>query len=76
MFAYLLVLTGLLVDDLAGWPSVKRVVVVEASREKNGIVQQQTRFYLSSLAADKGLFRHGDWHRWLIFLGLAVGAAI
>ena len=41
-----------LLDDLAAWPGIKQVVMVEASREKDGVVQSQTRFYLSSLSAD------------------------
>jgi predicted transposase YbfD/YdcC len=41
-----------LIDDLAHWPGIKQVIMVEASREKNGVVQSQTRFYLSSLSAD------------------------
>jgi predicted transposase YbfD/YdcC len=45
-----------LLDDLASWPSISRVVMVEASREKNGKVQQETRFYLSSLAAEAATF--------------------
>jgi predicted transposase YbfD/YdcC len=45
-----------LLDDVASWPSIKRVVMVEASREKDGKVQQETRFYLSSLAMDATTF--------------------
>jgi predicted transposase YbfD/YdcC len=41
-----------LLDDLADWPAIKQVVMVQANREKNGVVQSQTRFYLSSLSAD------------------------
>lgn len=41
-----------LLDDLASWPGIHQVIMIEASREKNGEVQTQTRFYLSSLAAD------------------------
>jgi predicted transposase YbfD/YdcC len=45
-----------LLDDLATWPAIQRVVIVEASREKNEKVQQETRFYLSSLATDAATF--------------------
>jgi predicted transposase YbfD/YdcC len=41
-----------LLDDLANWPEIKQVMMVEASREKDGVIQSQTRFYLSSLSAD------------------------
>jgi predicted transposase YbfD/YdcC len=30
-------------------------MMIEASREKNGVVQNQTRFYLSSLTADAAI---------------------
>ncbi len=52
------------VDDLAGWPSVKRVVMVEARREKNGKVQEQTRFYLSSWAGDAAGFNRAVRNHW------------
>lgn len=41
-----------LLDDLADWPEIKQVMMVEASREKDGVVQNHTRFYLSSLSLD------------------------
>jgi len=41
-----------LLDDLANWPEIKQVIMVEASREKDGKLQKQTRFYLSSLSTD------------------------
>ncbi len=47
-----------LLDDLASWPAISRVVMVEASREKEGKRQEQTRFYLSSLPATATLFNH------------------
>jgi len=31
------------------WPGLKAVVVVESSRETNGKIQHETRFYLTSL---------------------------
>jgi predicted transposase YbfD/YdcC len=53
-----------LLDDLAGWPAIKQVVMVEASREKQGVVQSQTRFYLSSLAADPATANKLVRHHW------------
>jgi predicted transposase YbfD/YdcC len=40
-----------LLDGLAGWPAISRVIMVEGSREKDGQTQQQTRFYISSFPA-------------------------
>lgn len=45
-----------LLDGLGGWPAVSRVVMVVASREKQGQLTKQTRFYLSSLEADARTF--------------------
>jgi predicted transposase YbfD/YdcC len=53
-----------LLDDLAAWPAIKVVVMVEASREKNGKVQQETRFYLSSLTADVATFNRLVRNHW------------
>jgi predicted transposase YbfD/YdcC len=53
-----------LMDDLASWPGIHQVMMVEASREKNGVVQNQTRFYLSSLPADPATSNklvHNHW---------------
>ncbi len=53
-----------LLDDLASWPAIKAVVMLEASREKDGKVQQQTRFYLSSLTADAPTFNRLVRNHW------------
>jgi predicted transposase YbfD/YdcC len=45
-----------LLDDVASWPAIKSIVMIEASREKDGKVQQETRFYVSSLAAKAPTF--------------------
>lgn len=45
-----------LLDGLDGWPAISRVVMVVASREKQGQLTEQTRFYLSSLEADAQAF--------------------
>jgi predicted transposase YbfD/YdcC len=60
---YLLEDLGLL-DDLAHWPQIKRVVMIQASREKEGKVQQQTRFYLTSLAADAATLNQAVRNHW------------
>jgi predicted transposase YbfD/YdcC len=36
--------------DRHGWPGMKAVVMVESSREISGKIEQETRFYLTSLA--------------------------
>lgn len=53
-----------LLDDLATWPAISRVVLVEASREKDGVLQTQTRFYLSSLPAGADVFNQLIRHHW------------
>ncbi len=53
-----------LLDGLDAWPAISRVVMVEASREKDGVVKSQTRFYLSSLPAGPEEFNRlvrGHW---------------
>ena len=53
-----------LLDDLASWPAVSRVVMVEASREKEGKREEQTRFYLSSLPATAAIFNQLIRNHW------------
>jgi predicted transposase YbfD/YdcC len=53
-----------LLDDLATWPAVKSVVMVEARREKEGKVQQETRFYVSSLEAAATTFNRLVRNHW------------
>ena len=36
-------------QDRHGWPGMKAVVMVESSREISGKIEQETRFYLTSL---------------------------
>jgi predicted transposase YbfD/YdcC len=45
-----------LMDDLASWPGISRVVMVEARREKASKIEEQTRFYLSSLPTTAAAF--------------------
>ena len=53
-----------LLDDLASWPAISRVVMVEASREKNGKIEEQTRFYLSSLPVGATAFNQLIRNHW------------
>lgn len=53
-----------LLDDLATWPAISRVVMVEASRERQGKRQEQTRFYLSSLPATAAVFNQLIRNHW------------
>ncbi|MDQ3290537.1 MAG: ISAs1 family transposase [Bacteroidota bacterium] len=55
-----------LLDDLASWPAISRVVMVEASREKEGKREEQTRFYLSSLLAPAAVFNQLIRNHWSI----------
>lgn len=45
-----------LLDDLAAWPQLKSVVMVESSREKDGQITSESRFYRSSLSAPAAVF--------------------
>lgn len=53
-----------LLDDLSAWPGIKRGVMMEASQEKEGKIEQETRFYLSSLAADATTFNQAVRNYW------------
>lgn len=53
-----------LLDDLVNWSGVSRVILVEASREKQGAIQTQTRFYVSSLPAGAAVFNQLIRHHW------------
>nr|WP_262918081.1 ISAs1 family transposase [Pontibacter sp. E15-1] len=53
-----------LLDGLDGWPAISRVVMVEAGREKQGQLTEQTRFYLSSLEADAQTFNRLVRNHW------------
>jgi len=37
-----------LIDQLAEWQTVKSIIIIESKREKNDILQENTRFYLCS----------------------------
>jgi predicted transposase YbfD/YdcC len=43
-------------DDLADWPAVKRVVMIESNRQKGDKIVSETRYYLSSLAENAFAF--------------------
>jgi len=53
-----------LLDDLATWPGISRVIMVESSREKDGYSQEQTRFYISSLPTTASDFNRLIRNHW------------
>ena len=55
-----------LLDDLATWPASSRIIMVESSRQKDGQLQEQTRFYISSLPATASHFNRLIRNHWSI----------
>jgi predicted transposase YbfD/YdcC len=55
-----------LYDDLAAWPGCKSVVMIEARRDVNGQISEQTRYYLSDLALSAASFNRAVRHHWSI----------
>ncbi len=55
-----------LLDDLAAWPQLKSVVMVESQRQKDGQITRERRFYLSSLAASAAVFNRLVRNHWSI----------
>lgn len=55
-----------LYDDLQAWPGCKSVVMIEASRQINGHVSEQTRYYLSDLVLSAASFNRAVRHHWSI----------
>lgn len=55
-----------LLDELQEWQHLKSVVMVEATREKNGKTTSETRYYLSDLAATAKEFNHFVRNHWSI----------
>ncbi|MEO0332034.1 MAG: ISAs1 family transposase [Bacteroidota bacterium] len=55
-----------LLDDLAAWKHLKAVLMVEATREKNGKTATERRFYLSSLASSSREFNRLIRNHWSI----------
>lgn len=53
-----------LYDDLRDWPSCQSVIMVEASRQINGIISHQTRYYLSDLVLPAAHFNSVVRHHW------------
>lgn len=53
-----------LYDDLRAWPSCQSVIMIESSREINGIVRHQTRYYLSDLVLSAAHFNSAVRHHW------------
>lgn len=55
-----------LYDGLQDWTHLKSIVMIEASREIDGKLSEQTRFYLSDLAASPQSFNQYVRHHWSI----------
>jgi len=55
-----------LLDSLQDWQAIKQLVMVEASREKDGKISIETRFYLSSLEANAFTFNRLVRNHWSI----------
>lgn len=55
-----------LIDALSDWAGAKTLVLVEASREKNGQISQEKRYYLSSLVASAEAFNRLIRNHWSI----------
>ncbi|WP_293684365.1 ISAs1 family transposase, partial [Spirosoma sp. 48-14] len=53
-----------LYDDLRDWPACQRVILVEATREINGVISQQSRYYLSDLGLSPAAFNSAVRHHW------------
>lgn len=52
--------------ELSDWESIKSVVMIEASQEKNGIVSSETRFYISSKDESAEFFNKAVRNHWKI----------
>jgi hypothetical protein len=55
-----------LFDDLVNWTHLKSTVMVVASREKAGVITEETRFYLSSLDTTPKAFNEFVRKHWSI----------
>jgi predicted transposase YbfD/YdcC len=55
-----------LIDSLSDWAGAKTLVMVEASREKNGQMQQEKRYYLSSRVENAKTFNRLIRNHWSI----------
>lgn len=55
-----------LFDGLHPWKHLKSIILIEASREKNGITSSETRFYLSDVALTPKAFNHFIRNHWSI----------
>ena len=55
-----------LYDDPKAWPECKSVIMIEARRDVNGHVSEQTRYYLSDLALSAASFNRAVRHHWSI----------
>jgi predicted transposase YbfD/YdcC len=53
-------------EDLSDWEGIKSVIMIEASQEKNGVISNQTRFYLSSKSESASFFNKAVRNHWKI----------
>ena len=55
-----------LYDDLNAWPGCKSVIMIEARRDVNDHVSEQTRYYLSDSSLSAASFNRAVRHHWSI----------
>jgi predicted transposase YbfD/YdcC len=53
-------------EDLADWKGIASVIMIEASQEKNGVISNETRFYLSSKSENASFFNKAVRNHWKI----------
>lgn len=53
-------------DSLEDWAGVQSLIMIEASREKKGQIEQETRYYLSSIAESAEIFNRLIRQHWRI----------
>ncbi len=53
-------------DSLADWKGLKSLILIEASRERKGKIEQEKRYYLSSLEQSAAFFNQAVRRHWSI----------
>ncbi len=53
-------------EELNQWRGISSVIMIEAQQEKDGVITQQTRYYLSSKKADAFFFNKAIRNHWQI----------
>lgn len=53
-------------DSLADWKGLKSLILIEASRERKGKIEQEKRYYLSSLEQSPAFFNRAVRQHWSI----------